>query len=191
MLSRANSTMRIAENVVFLSLGTNLGNRPEHMERMLCLVRDLLGSPLKHSPVMETSAVDVDSEIPAFLNCVVSGIFDGAPYELLNACLDIERRCGRVRGPGIISRRADVDILLFGNRVVHERDLRIPHPAIPRRKFCMEGVAAIAPGFIHPEEEVPFSKMVLDMSESVRTQSVRVVKESDYPLLESCLSEFE
>ena len=180
-----------SSDVAIISLGSNLGNRSEHMERMLCFVRKILESPLRHSPVMETAPVDVENEIPPFLNCIVSGVYNGTPHELLNACMEIERRCGRKRGPGIVSRCADVDILLLGSQVVHETELEIPHPAIPRRRFCIEGVAAIAPEFVHPEQNAPFSAILRSMSEVVRAQPVHTIKESDYPRLVSCLLKFE
>ncbi len=183
--------MNKSQNVVFLSLGTNLGNRSEHMRNMLCLVREALTGPLNHSPVMETAPVDVSSELPAFLNCVVSGYYNGTPRQLLTACMEIERKCGRFRGPEIISRTADVDILVFGSQIVHDDELDIPHPAIARRRFCVEGLAATAPEFIHPELQISFSTMAHEIPGTVRSQPVRSVGELEDPLLASCLSAFE
>jgi 2-amino-4-hydroxy-6-hydroxymethyldihydropteridine diphosphokinase len=85
-----------------------------------------------------------------FLNCVVEVETDLAPVELMRALLDIERAMGRERvapkGPRII----DVDILLYGSRVVREADLEIPHPRMAERRFVLVPFAEIAPGGVHP-----------------------------------------
>jgi 2-amino-4-hydroxy-6-hydroxymethyldihydropteridine diphosphokinase len=85
-----------------------------------------------------------------FLNCVVEVDTELSPGELMRALLEIERGMGRERvlpkGPRII----DMDILLYGARVVRETDLEIPHPRMTERRFVLVPLAEIAAGVVHP-----------------------------------------
>jgi 2-amino-4-hydroxy-6-hydroxymethyldihydropteridine diphosphokinase len=101
------------------------------------------------SALYETEPVDVRDQ-PWFLNCVVALKTVMPPRELLNLALAIEAAMGRHRtrekGPRII----DIDILLFGDRVIDEPGLKVPHPAMHERRFVLEPLAEIAPGVLHP-----------------------------------------
>src|SRR5258708_34922869 len=87
-----------------------------------------------------------------FLNCAVAVETEKSAEELLDALLSIERTMGRGRervqakGP----RNIDIDILLFGDAVVDEKGLKVPHPAMHERRFVLEPLAEIAPDAIHP-----------------------------------------
>jgi 2-amino-4-hydroxy-6-hydroxymethyldihydropteridine diphosphokinase len=85
-----------------------------------------------------------------FLNCVVALDTERTPRQLLDAILEIEQQMGRRRtqkkGPRII----DIDILLFGNLIVDDSGLSIPHPAMHERRFVLEPLAEIAPNAQHP-----------------------------------------
>ncbi len=87
---------------------------------------------------------------PWFLNCVVALKTSLSPLELLKNVLAIEQEMGRLRlrdkGPRLI----DIDIVFFGDRVVDERGLKIPHPAMHERRFVLEPLAEIAPASVHP-----------------------------------------
>ena len=107
------------------------------------------GKVVAVSSFYETEPVEVTTQ-PWFLNCVVAMESDLPGRALLNALLEIERSMGRVRtqtkGPRII----DLDILLYGEDVVEEPGLTIPHPALAERRFVLEPFAEIAPGVVHP-----------------------------------------
>ncbi len=94
---------------------------------------------MRQSRVIETEPWGVIDQ-PRFLNQVVEGEWLGTPRQLLRVAKEVEREGGRRRarrwGPRVI----DVDILLFGDQRVEQRDLVIPHPRIAKRRFVLESL---------------------------------------------------
>jgi 2-amino-4-hydroxy-6-hydroxymethyldihydropteridine diphosphokinase len=127
---------------VFLSLGSNLGDR----SAMLAQARALLDGPdlriVAASSVYETLPWGVTDQ-PRYLNQVLEGRTTLSPRRLLHRCQDVETRLGRVRstrwGPRII----DVDILLYGGLEINEPDLTIPHPQLADRAFVLVPLAEL------------------------------------------------
>jgi 2-amino-4-hydroxy-6-hydroxymethyldihydropteridine diphosphokinase len=136
-------------NGIYLSLGSNIGARAGNIARALAELPEHGVRVVGRSSLYETEPVEFLAQ-GWFLNCVVEVETDLAPVELMRALLDIERAMGRERvapkGPRII----DVDILLYGSRVVREADLEIPHPRMAERRFVLVPFAEIAPGGVHP-----------------------------------------
>src|SRR5262249_28254235 len=106
---------------------------------------------------------------PEFRNAVVSLVTRLAPTALLAALLDIERAHGRVRAERWGPRLLDLDILLWGDRVVDEPGLHIPHPELPRRRFALEPLAELDPGARHPV----LQKTVAELLAAVRDQPLQ------------------
>ena len=134
--------------LVYLSLGSNLGNREAQLEdaqNRLCA----LGRIAAVSSFYETEPVEF-TEQPWFLNCAVALKTDLTPQQLMSALLGIEETMGRKRtqkkGPRII----DIDILLFGDMILDSAKVTIPHPAMHKRRFVLEPLAEIAPDARHP-----------------------------------------
>jgi len=135
---------------VFLSLGTNVGDRPGYLHEMGRLVQMFLGAPVQFSSILETEPLGVEECQQWFLNQVVSGYFAGNPGELLTHCHDAENALGRSRPKKFAPRTADIDILLFGNEIIHSEFLTIPHHGIGKRKFCLLGLSELAPDLVLP-----------------------------------------
>jgi 2-amino-4-hydroxy-6-hydroxymethyldihydropteridine diphosphokinase len=135
-------------NIAYLSLGSNIGDRKDHLERAIALL-EALGGVAAVSSFYETEPVEFTGQ-GLFLNCAVALATELSPSDLIAKLLDIERRLGRERiqkkGPRII----DIDILLYGNQVVNSPDLTVPHPAMAQRRFVLEPLAEIAPNARHP-----------------------------------------
>jgi 2-amino-4-hydroxy-6-hydroxymethyldihydropteridine diphosphokinase len=139
---------------VYLSLGSNLGDRAQNIARAI----EALGTHgvrvMRESSLYETEPVDVRGGW--FLNCVVEAETDLMPRQLMRVLLAIERSLGRERHAPADSkgprepRTIDMDILLFGLSVVQAPDLEIPHPRIAERRFVLVPFAEIAPGVRHP-----------------------------------------
>ena len=87
---------------------------------------------------------------PWFLNCVAAIETDQTPRELLQLALRVEAEMGRLRMRDKGPRKIDIDVVLFGDRVVDEPGLKIPHPAMHLRRFVLEPLAEIAPEARHP-----------------------------------------
>jgi len=134
--------------LVYLSLGSNVGDRPANLRAAIARLAQA-GPVQAASAFYETEPVDVRDQ-PWFLNCVVAVETAMPPRELLNLALAIERAMGRHRTRDKGPRTIDIDILLFGGRVINEPGLKIPHPAMHQRRFVLEPLAEIAPGVLHP-----------------------------------------
>ena len=134
---------------VFLSLGTNLGDREANLRAGIAALAGI-GVRVKHvSSIYETEPVDY-LEQGWFLNCVVEGETELPPLELLRALRGIESRMGSkkliAKGPRLI----DVDILLYGQHTIDSAELQVPHPRMTLRRFVLLPLAEIAPGLRHP-----------------------------------------
>ena len=134
--------------VVYLSLGSNLGDREGNLQAALQRLSSL-GEVVAVSSIYETEPVDFARQ-PWFLNCAVALATEKMPKQLLAGLQAIEKQMGRQRtqpkGPRVI----DLDILLFGNSIVDTAGLTIPHPALHQRRFVLEPLAEIAPEQRHP-----------------------------------------
>jgi 2-amino-4-hydroxy-6-hydroxymethyldihydropteridine diphosphokinase len=135
--------------IAFLSLGSNLGNRADNLRAAITQL-EAAGRLLASSAMYETQPVDVPNQ-PWFLNCVVAMETKLAPRELLNFALRIEAAMGRLRVREKGARNIDIDVVLFGDVVIDEPGLRIPHRAMHRRRFVLEPLVEIAPQLRHPE----------------------------------------
>lgn len=135
---------------VFLSLGTNKGNRERNIRRALCLLNIFLGKRYKAiSDIINTEAAGFDG--PDFLNCVVAYDLRLAPGALLRRCKRIERLMGRRDAPEYApdgsriyhDRVIDIDILLYGDLKVQTPELTIPHAQLEARPFFVELIAQV------------------------------------------------
>ncbi|MGO9403060.1 MAG: 2-amino-4-hydroxy-6-hydroxymethyldihydropteridine diphosphokinase [Terriglobales bacterium] len=132
----------------YLSLGSNLGDRAANLRAAIAQLASA-GRVLAVSALYETQPVDVPDQ-PWFLNCVVAIATGKKPRELLQFALQVEAAMGRLRMGDKGPRNIDIDILLFGDSVVDEPGLKIPHPAMERRRFVLEPLVEIAPEARHP-----------------------------------------
>ena len=133
---------------VYLSLGSNLGEREHHLQAAIERLRDL-GEVTAVSSVYETEPVDLAAQ-PWFLNCAVQLETELMPKQLLARLQEIERDMGRRRTQKKGPRTLDIDILLFGHSVIDTPALVVPHPALHERRFVLEPLAEIAPETRHP-----------------------------------------
>ena len=100
--------------------------------------------------LLYTSPVDIPDQ-PWFLNCVAAIATDKTPRELLRLALQVEAAMGRLRMTEKGPRKIDIDVVLFGDYVLDEPGLKIPHPAMHRRRFVLEPLVEIAPEARQPE----------------------------------------
>jgi 2-amino-4-hydroxy-6-hydroxymethyldihydropteridine diphosphokinase len=135
--------------LIYLSLGSNLGDRAANLQRAIEALQRIGVRVLRRSSFYETEPVDFLAQ-PWFLNCVVEGETSLAPRQLLEALQEIERKFGSrklvPRGPRII----DLDILFYDAKVIHEPGIEIPHPRLAERRFVLVPMVELAPEFKHP-----------------------------------------
>jgi len=134
---------------VYLLLGSNLGDRELFLHMALRLIESDIAPVAKASAIYETQSWGKTDE-PDYLNQVIL-VKTGLPAEeVLRRILAIEQEMGRKREEKWGSRTIDIDILLYGDAVINEPDLTVPHPQMHKRRFTLEPLGEIAPDFIHP-----------------------------------------
>jgi len=134
---------------VAVALGSNLGDRAEHLDYAVARLRALLRE-VSVSRYHETVPVGAWGPQPLYLNAAVAGVTILAPHDLLDALLGIERERGRERPRRNAARTLDIDLILFGDQIVQEPDLMVPHPRFRERRFVLEPLAEIAPDMRDP-----------------------------------------
>jgi 2-amino-4-hydroxy-6-hydroxymethyldihydropteridine diphosphokinase len=140
--------LSLVGETVYLSLGSNLEDRAANLRAALAQL-DTAAHLLAVSALYETQPVDVPDQ-PWFLNCVAAIETEMTPRELLNLALQIEAAMGRLRVREKGARKIDIDVVLFGDRIVDEPGLKIPHTAMHQRRFVLEPLVEIAPEVRHP-----------------------------------------
>jgi len=142
--------MHVKNETAFVGLGTNMGDKRANIKKAIAV---LGGMKTVHiagvAPVYRTAPVGYTAQ-DWFLNTVVKVETYLSPRELLAKLLGIEEKMGRKRtirwGPRVI----DLDLLLYGDRVVKEKDLVVPHPRLTERAFVVVPLADLAPDLILP-----------------------------------------
>ena len=136
-------------SIVHIGIGSNLGNRRGNCLLAIELIEKKGIIVKKRSSLYETDPWGVKDQ-PLFLNMAIEVETDLSPLQLLLVLKDVERERGRVEsyrwGPRVI----DLDILLFGDIVENEDDLKIPHPLMHKRDFVLRPLNEIAPDAMHP-----------------------------------------
>lgn len=142
---------------IAIALGGNLSTQgpvEEHFRRALVVLAEILG-PLTVASLYRSAAVS-DIPQPDYLNTVLVAMSDGRkwpePHELLALAKRLESEAGRVHGPRWGPRPLDVDLLVYGDRVIESEDLVIPHPRLAERRFVLAPLAEIAPDLAVPPE---------------------------------------
>jgi 2-amino-4-hydroxy-6-hydroxymethyldihydropteridine diphosphokinase len=137
------------ENQVVLGLGGNMGNRTQHLALAMVQIIQQIGPITRVSSVYETAAWGNEDQ-PAFLNIAICITTPFTPLQTLERCLRIEKQMGRHRtmkwGPRII----DIDILLYNNKIIRDKNLSVPHPMMHERRFVLAPIAEIIPQKKHP-----------------------------------------
>jgi 2-amino-4-hydroxy-6-hydroxymethyldihydropteridine diphosphokinase len=134
---------------VYLSLGSNLGDREENLREAIRRLGDL-GVVGAVSSFYETEPVEVERQQPWFLNSAVAVETELIPKEFLSRILAIEQSMGRRRTEPKGPRNIDIDIVFFGDAVLDTPELTVPHPGMQQRRFVLDPLAEIAPDVEHP-----------------------------------------
>lgn len=134
---------------VFLLLGSNLGDRKLFLQQAIEHIEAEVAPILKASAVYKTQSWG-KTDAPDYLNQVLLLQTEMPAQVVLQKILGIELLLGRRREVKWGSRTIDIDILFYGDNIIDEPDLKVPHPELHKRRFTLEPLAQIAPDFIHP-----------------------------------------
>jgi len=159
--SRSNGNGAAGEGqFIVLSLGSNIGDRLQFLKEAIAALENTRGIQIfEHSSVYETQPVD-DTDQDFFLNLVVTGRTSLPPPGLLQAVKQIEQDLGRKKRPDKGPREIDIDIIFYGNEVIDEPELQIPHPRFQRRKFVLVPLIEMIPGFISPMHDQSVTELL-------------------------------
>ncbi len=145
---------RTAVKTAYLGLGANLGECRKTIARALSLLSETAGiSVLQVAGMIETDPVGGPENQPRYINTACSVETTLQAQELLSVCLQIEKALGRDRSPSAVRwgpRVIDIDLLLYDNAVLDEKNLQVPHPRMHERGFVLQPLDEIAEGVYHP-----------------------------------------
>ena len=144
---------------IYLSIGSNKGNRYSFIKEALRLIRKDIGKVILMSKIYETKSWGFHSD--DFLNICIMIKSELLPAELLNKLKNTEDRIGRIRNSTkILAREIDIDILFYSDKIVDDEDLIIPHPRLHLRNFVLYPLNDIASDFIHPILLKPINELL-------------------------------
>jgi len=146
---------------VILSLGSNIGDRLEHIRNAEALIESSVGHIIARSPIYETAPWGkLDQQ--AFVNSIISLSTASMPSEVMKKTQEIERVLGRKKidhwGPRVI----DIDIIFYADWLVRKHDLVIPHPQMQYRNFVLRPIFDIDKNIMHPKLNKTMEELYLD-----------------------------
>ncbi len=135
---------------VYLLLGSNLGDKKKYLEDAEMLIGEKIGNIITKSAIYISEPWGFKHK-EDFYNQVIIINTNYSALKVLALCLEIENLLGRKRKKGTYEARTiDIDLLLYGNEIIHNKKLTVPHPQMHRRRFTLEPLCEIAPDLIHP-----------------------------------------
>ena len=135
---------------VYLCLGGNIGDTRNYLQNAVAMIGRRIGRVVSQSAVYQSEPWGFNAE-QMFLNQVVVAETELEPHAVLELCLQIEAELGRTRsGNGYEPRTIDIDIVFFGQQIVNQPDLQVPHPLMHRRNFVLRPLCDVAADFVHP-----------------------------------------
>lgn len=138
-------------NVVYISLGSNLGNRKQYLQRAIVAISRHIGRVKAVSSIYETPAWGFVSD--PFYNACIEVVTELVPEKCLEKLQEIEKKLGRVREPESTEykpRTIDLDIIYYNSLVLEKENLHIPHNQLSNRRFVLVPLMDIIPNFVHP-----------------------------------------
>ncbi len=149
--------------MLYLLLGSNIGNRQEYLENALTLLTNKIGNIIATSSIYQTSAWG-NQEQDDFLNMAIGIDTTKDAFEILYAIHEIEQQLGRKRTEFWGARTIDIDIIFYGQQIISTQTLTIPHRRIMERRFVLVPLTEIAAEFMHPIWEMSI-KNILEICE--------------------------
>ncbi|QXV67373.1 2-amino-4-hydroxy-6-hydroxymethyldihydropteridine diphosphokinase [Mucilaginibacter sp. 21P] len=156
---------------VFLLLGSNLGNRKLFLDKAIEHISAEIASVEKASSIYETQSWGKTDE-PDYLNQVILIKTNKPARVILQKVLNIEQELGRVREAKWGSRVIDIDILFYGDAVIDEPDLKVPHPQLHNRRFTLEPLNELAPKLFHPVLRKNINQLKTELTDSLIVKKI-------------------
>ncbi len=161
------------KHTVYLSLGSNLGDRAAHIEKALARLGEEGVRIVRRSSFYQTEPVEFQAQ-GWFLNIAVEAETELMPRQLLRVIGNIEREMGRKRIVRAGPRTIDIDILLFGTNIVNAAELGIPHPRMTERRFVLVPMAEVAPALRHPVLRLTMVELLAATSDRSQVKRIQL-----------------
>jgi 2-amino-4-hydroxy-6-hydroxymethyldihydropteridine diphosphokinase len=158
-------------NVVYLLLGSNIGNRFLHMQKGIEKIDAQAGMIQKRSSLYETEPWGVINQ-DNYLNAAVMIKTPYTPDELFHRLKSIEANEGRTDQTKYASRTLDIDILFYNNWVFKTDELTIPHPRLSLRRFVLEPLYEIAPELVHPISNKTIGQLLMECTDEKKVKQL-------------------
>lgn len=155
------------QHLVYLALGTNLGERRQNLATAVARLRHFL-TITALSSIYETAPWGVTDQ-PDFLNMCLAATTDLTPHDLLRRCQQIEAEMGRQKTIRYGPRLIDIDLLFYDDLLLDDETLTLPHPRLHERDFVLVPLADIAPELRHPRIGKTVAEMVQGLGETAVT----------------------
>jgi 2-amino-4-hydroxy-6-hydroxymethyldihydropteridine diphosphokinase len=151
--------------ITFLAMGSNLGDREAYLQNAIQRFNETHTCVLRRASIYETEPRDVTDQ-PWFLNTVIQARTSLAPEALLDFCRSIENLFHRVRIRPSGPRTLDIDIIFYGDRQIRSARLTVPHPRFRQRRFVLQPLAEIAPGFVDPVSHKTVKELLAEVADA-------------------------
>lgn len=179
----------MAIETAFIGFGSNLGDRQEYCDRAVALLNLLpLSTVLGVSSYYETEPVDPVGELGPtwFFNGVVQIETSLEVKKLLGILQETERALGRDEARRNGPRTIDFDILFFGQHVIQEKGLTVPHPRLHERRFALEPLVELAPDWMHPSLGRSARELLESLEDSSQVKKLDITPGTKYGSRPTC-----
>lgn len=161
--------------LVVLGFGSNKGNRLRKINfavKTLALNKGM--NLLKVSEIYETEPWGFKKQ-KSFYNCAAVFLCRLTPLQLLDLAKEAEKKAGRTGSRKWQARELDIDILFYGNSVIHNKRLRIPHPYIECRNFVLKPLVDIIPGYMHPVSKRSILNLYYGSKDNCKVKEINLI----------------
>ncbi len=158
--------------LVYIGIGSNKGRRIKNIE-------EALGKIKKEIDIQRVSSLYLTEPVKTkggwFVNCVAEGKANKLARELLTYLLQIEKEMGRIRKREREKRSIDLDVLLYGQEIIQEKDLTVPHPRLHQRRFVLTPLSQINPKLNHPLLNKTVNELLKELKDPHQVEKIKEI----------------
>ena len=160
------------KNTAFIGIGSNRGNRKENCETAVRIIASHKDTAIiKKSSLYETEAWGEESQ-DNFLNCVAKIKTGKNVFDFFSLLQQTENKIGKQKEGFWGPRNIDIDLLFFGQEIINEPELKVPHPFLHLRRFVIEPLSEIASDFIHPTINQSIKVLLKNLTDTKKVSKI-------------------